>query len=135
MTSAPILAYPDFNRPFADATDANGFGLRAVLEQEGSDGLLHPVVYAGRSLTPAETRYEISELEALAVVWALKKFRAYLLGHEAVVYTDHAAMRSLLATPNPSGKLAGWGIMIEEISPEIRYRAGRVNHNADALSC
>ena len=115
-------------------TDASGCGLGAVLEQEQSDGELHPVAYASRSLTPTERRYGVSELEALAVVWALKNFRAYLLGHETVVYTDHAALRSLLNTHHPSGKLARWGMAIQEISPEIRYRAGRKNGNADALS-
>ena len=58
-----------------------------------------------------------------------------MLGHKTVVYTDDAALRLFLGTSNPSGKLARWKMMIQQISPEIRYRAGRVNQNADALSC
>ena len=90
------------------ATDASGFGLGAVVEQEGIDELLHTIAYASRSLTPAETRYGISVLEALTVVWPLKKSRAYMLGHKTIVYADHATLRLLLDTPNPSGKLARW---------------------------
>ena len=134
LSTSPVLSYPDFEKRFYVETDGSGCGLGAVLEQEQADGKLHPVAYASRSLTPPERRYGVSELEALGVVWALKHFRAYLLGHETVVYTDHAALKSLLNTPHPSGKLARWGMAIQEISPEIRYRAGRKNGNADALS-
>ena len=134
LTSAPVLVYPDFDRPFLVSTDASGQGLGAVLEQVEEDGYAHPVAYASRSLSPAETRYGISELEALAAVWALKKFRAYLLGHKTILFTDHAALKSLLDMKNPSGKLGRWGMAIQEISPEIHYRAGRVNGNAAALS-
>lgn len=115
-------------------TDASGSGLGAVLEQEQEDGELHPVAYASRSLTPAEKRYGVSEMEALGVVCAIRHFRPYLLGHETVVYTDHSALKSLLNTSHPSGKLARWGMALQEISPEIRYRPGRKNGNADALS-
>ena len=73
-----MLRNPDFTRPSVVATDASGFGLGAVLKQERSNGLFHPIAYASRSLKPAEKSYGISKLEALAVVLALKKFRAYL---------------------------------------------------------
>ena len=88
------------------ATDASGQGLGAIVEQEQSDGKLHLVAYASRSLQPSEKSYGISELEALGVVWALKKFRPYLLGHKTIVYTDHAALKALLNVRNPLGKLA-----------------------------
>jgi hypothetical protein len=133
LSTALVLSYPDFDRKFYVETDASGSGLGAVLEQQQEDGELHPVAYACRSLTPLKKRYGVSELEALGVVWALERFRAYLLGHKTVVYTDHAALRSLLNTPNPSGKLGRWGMALQEISPEIRYRPGCKNGNADAL--
>ena len=68
------------------------------------------------------------------MVWALKHFRAYLLCHHTIVFTDHAALKSLLNTPHPSGKLARWGMAIQEIHPEIRYQSGKANTNADCLS-
>ena len=54
LTSAPVLSYPSFEKPFVLETDASIEGLGAVLSQTQEDGLLHPVAYASRSLTPAE---------------------------------------------------------------------------------
>ena len=88
LVSPPVLAYPCFSRPFVLHTDASGQGLGAVLEQEQEDGQLHPVAYASRTLSKHESRYGITDLEALGVVWSAKHFRAYLLGHTCVVYTD-----------------------------------------------
>lgn len=64
-------------------------------------------------------------------MWALKHFRAYLYGHRCEVYTDHEALKSLLNTPQPSGKLARWGMAIQELDVTILHRSGK--HNA-ALS-
>ena len=136
LTEAPILAYPRFGgeEHFLLETDASGVGLGAVLSQEQSDGKYHPVAYASRSLQPNEKNYPISELETLAIVWAVKYFRAYLLGHPCTVLTDHAACLSLLNTPRPSAKLARWAMAIQEMDLLIKHRSGRSNAGADALS-
>ena len=73
-------------------------------------------------------------MEGLAIVWAVKHFRPYLYGHKCEVYTDHEALKSLLNTPQPSGKLARWGMAIQELDITIHHRAGCRNGNADALS-
>ncbi len=65
LSSTPVLAHPDFSKAFYVETDASQLGLGAVLEQEQSDGKLHPVAYASRTLQPSEKRYGITELEAL----------------------------------------------------------------------
>ena len=98
---------------------------------------LHPVAYASRSLSPQEKRYAITELETLAVVWAVSHFHAYLYGHDVQVFTDHSAVKAVLETPNPSGKHARWwsqtfGSGIKNL--QIIYRDGKENSNADALS-
>lgn len=93
-----------------------------------------PVAYASRSLQPHEKKYGATEMEGLGVVWAIKHFRPYLYGHPCEVYTDHSALTSLLNTPQPSGKLARWGLAIQELDVKICHRAGRSNSNADALS-
>ena len=134
LTSAPLLAYPDFNRDFLVETDASGCGLGAVLAQQQDDLSVRPVAYASRTLQRHEQNYGISELEALAVVWAVKHFRPYLYGHHTEIYTDHIALKSLLNTPQPSGKLARWGLAIQELDVKICYRPGKKNSNADALS-
>ena len=108
MTDAPVLAYPDFEQPFLLETDASGTGLGAVLAQKQEDGSVRPVAYASRTLQNHEKNYRVTELEGLGVVWATKHFRPYLYGHPCDVYTDHEALKALLNTPQPSGKLARW---------------------------
>ena len=136
LTSAPVLAYPKFgpDAEFVLETDASGIGLGAVLSQQQSDGMLHPIAYASRSLDPSESNYGITELETLAVVWAARYFRPYLLGHRTIVYTDHSACVSVLSSARPSGKLARWALTIQELNLIIKHRAGKLNANADALS-
>ena len=96
----------------------------------------HPIAYASCSFNPHEKNYGISELEPLGLVWAVKHFRAYLLGHRCIVYTDHAACTFLLSRSHSSAKLARWALLIQEMDLEIRQRSrlGRLNTNADALS-
>ena len=134
LTSTPVLAFPNFKQPFILETDASGVGLGAVLAQAQVDGTTRPIAYASRSLQKHERNYCVSELEALAVVWSVKHFHSYLYGHHCTVQTDHSALKSLLNTPNPSGKLARWGLALQELDLEICYRSGKSNANADALS-
>ena len=137
LTSAPVLAYPRVEDPFVLETDASILGLGAILSQHQPDGTVHPVAYASRSLNQAERNYGITELETLAVVWAVTHFRAYLYGNRVKVYTDHSAVKAVLLAPNPSGKHARWwtrvyGSGIQEV--DIVYRPGKRSANADALS-
>ena len=133
LTSAPVLAFPQLDQPYLLETDASGLGLGAVLAQRQEDGSVPPVTYA-RTLQPHEKNYGVTELEGLGVVWAVKHFRHYLYQQHCEVYTDHEALKPLLNTPQPSGKLARWGMAIQELDLKICYRPGKQNANADALS-
>ena len=98
---------------------------------------MHPVAFASRALSPPERNYSITELETLAVVWAVSHFHSYLYGHRVTVYTDHSAVKAVLETPNPTGKHARWwtrvyGRGVKQVS--IVYRCGKENVAADALS-
>ena len=89
LVSPPIFAFPDFDKSFVLETDASIQGLGAVLSQKQADGKLHPVAYASRSLASNEERYAITDLETLAVVWAISHFEYYLYGHNVTIHTDH----------------------------------------------
>ena len=137
LCEAPVLAYPSFDRDFSLETDASIDGIGAVLAQTQGDKCLHPVAFASRSLSPPERNYAITDLETLAVVWAVTHFRCYLYGHSITVYTDHSAVRAVLETSSPSGRHARWwtrvyGCGIKSVT--IVYRPGKMNLNADALS-
>ena len=80
LVEAPVLAYPDFNKPFTLETDASIQGVGAILSQRQKDTKLHPVAYASRALSVQEKRYAITELETLAVIWAMSHFHSYLYG-------------------------------------------------------
>ena len=134
LTGTTVLVFPNFDREILLETDASIKGLGAVLAQQQDDSRVRPIAYASRTLQPHEKNYGVSELEALGVVWALKHFRHYIYGYRCRVFTDHEALKALLNTPHPSGKLARWGMAIQELDLEIIHRAGKPNVSADALS-
>lgn len=103
LTSTPVL---DFRKWFILETDASGLELGDVISQGQPDGLIASIAYASHTQQQHESNYEISKLEALAVVWATKHFKVYLYGHVCDMYTDHEALQALLNTSHPSGKLA-----------------------------
>jgi len=71
-----------------------------MLSQTQDDNKFHPVAYASRSVSSAEANYAISDLETLAVVWAVTHFCYYLCSHKVIIVTDHAAIKAILGAPN-----------------------------------
>ena len=134
LPHAPILAFPDSTQDFHVEIDASDAGLGAILAQSGSSGGRRPIAFASHTLQAHERNYGSTELDVLGVVWAVKHFRQYLYGHRCHVYTDHEALKALLDTPHPSGKLARWGLILQELDLTIHYQPGRKNQRADALS-
>ena len=132
LTSAPVLAHPDFTKPFVVETDASFRGLGAVLSQE--DGV---IAYASRGLRPAErndANYSSMKLELLALKWAVtEKFRPYLMGSHFTVYTDNNPL-SYIQTSKLGATELRWVAQLAQFDYEIKYRSGRCNANADALS-
>jgi len=102
------MAYPNFERDFTLETDASKCGLGAILSQYQDDNGLHPVAYASRSVFTSEANYAISDLETLAVVWAVTHFRYYLHGHNVTVVTDYTAVKAILGALNLIGRHARW---------------------------
>jgi hypothetical protein len=133
LTTAPILKQADERLPFVVKTDASSYAIGAVLVQ-GEAAEEHPVEYASRLLTAAEQNYSTTEREALAVIWALNKFRGYIESSPVTVVTDHQALRWLLSLKSPSGRLARWALQLQPYALEIKYAPGRTNFVADMLS-
>ena len=94
LTTPPVLTYPCFQRDFVLETDASIDGIGAVLGQYQGDENLHSVSYASRALSRSERNYGITELETLAVVWAISHFRHFLYGKLVTVFTDHTAVKA-----------------------------------------
>ncbi|UYV73868.1 K02A2.6-like [Cordylochernes scorpioides] len=115
-------------------TDASIVGLGAVLMQPDNDGFLHPIHYLSRTSSKHESKYGISELECLAIVWALQKLRPYIFGREFKVVTDHSTLTWLANVRDPCSRLTRWGLKLMEHDFEIVHRAGRKNVAPDALS-
>jgi len=133
LTTAPILACPDFERKFVLQTDASTSGLGAVLSQHFEEGE-RVIAYASRTLNGAERNYSATELECLAVIWGIRHMRGYLEGYEFTVVTDHQALRWLQRLDSPSGRLGRWALELQQYRFDIRYRRGHLNRVADALS-
>lgn len=133
LSTAPILACPDFAETFVLQVDASNAGLGAALTQRQNDREV-VVAYASRLLSDTEQNYTTTEKECLALVWAIRKFKAYLEGYHFVAITDHVALKWLLKLNEPSGRLARWVMELQQFDFEIRYRKGTLNRVADALS-
>jgi len=98
------------------------------------DGEERPVAFASRLCSAAERNYNVTRRELLAVMFALKTFRQYLLGVKFTIRTDHAALQWLKKTPTPIGQQARWVEQLEEFDYVIQHRPGHQHGNADALS-
>lgn len=134
LMEAPILQYPDFEKPFVLYTDASGTGLGAVLSQIDDEKRERVIAYASRSLNKAESNYGITDQECLAVVWAVKHFEQYLGLLPFKIVTDHSALKFLQTAEMPKGRRARWIMYLQQFKFEITHRPGKENSNADALS-
>ena len=137
LTSAPVLGYPDFTRPFILEIDASFSGLGAVLSQEQESGRV-VLSYASRGLRPHErnmTNYSSTKLELLALRWAVTiKFRDLLIGSKFIVFTDNNPLSYVQTTTKVGSTEMRWIAELAVFDFEIKYRSGKSNRNADALS-
>lgn len=134
LTTSPILVQADYTKPFLLRTDSSNYALGAALLQGESPHDEHPIEYASRLLTTAEQNYSTTEREALAVVWAVERFRGYIDGHPVRVMNDHQPLKWLFSLKSPSGRLVRWAIKLQAFDLRIEYTPGKANVLADTLS-
>ena len=133
LTTSPITAFPDFSQAFRLYTDASTAGLGAILAQvrEGKERI---ICCASRALNKAEKSYPATKLECLAIVWAVAKFRPYLMAMPFEVYTDHYALQWLKTMRTGSALLHRWSAALEEYDFTVRHRPGKIQTHVDGLS-
>ena len=133
---SPVLAAPDFSKPFKLATDASDVGVGAVLLQEDGEGMDHPVSYFSKKLARHQLNYSTIEKEALALILALQNFQVYVdsATRPTIVYTDHNPLVFIQRMKNQNQRLARWSLALQEFDVEIRHIKGTDNLVADALS-
>ncbi|UYV77623.1 hypothetical protein LAZ67_15001761 [Cordylochernes scorpioides] len=101
LTSKPVLHLYQVGLPCRLYCDASTQGIAGILKQVHPDGQVHPVQYFSRALRAHERNYTVSELECLAIVESVDKFRIYLTGIKFTIYTDHQALQWLKTIKNP----------------------------------
>ena len=129
MTHAPVLAMPDFKKPFEVICDASVNGVGAVLMQDG-----HPIAYESKKFTPAERNYATGQQELLGVIHALKSWRCFLEGIPFTLVTDHEPLKYFQDQKSLSRMQARWlEFMQATFRFDWQFKPGRVNV-ADPLS-
>ena len=129
-----LLSHYRHDLPFILQTDASKSGISAVLYQINEDGEQIIIALISRCLSGYEIRYTATELELLAVVYAVIKLKDFLLGQTFEIITDHQALTFLLKTPYHTSRLARWSMILTPFSYKISHCKGKENVIADYFS-
>lgn len=134
LCNEPVLAIYDVLAEHEVHTDASSLGLAGVLLQKNGDGAWHPVLYFSRHCSDIESKYHSYELEVLAVVETLERFRVYLLGKPFRVITDCAAITRVKNTKELLPRVARWLMKLLEFDCQFVHREGSRMAHVDGLS-
>ncbi|GKE11885.1 reverse transcriptase domain-containing protein [Tanacetum coccineum] len=119
LTEAPILVAPDWDLPFEIMCDASDYAVGEVLGQRKTKNF-QPIHYESKTMTDDQAHYTTTEKELLAVVYAFEKFRPYFVLSKTIVYTDHSALKYLLAKQDAKPRLLRWILLLQEFDVIIR---------------
>ena len=104
------------------------------MAQPGVGDIYHPIAFASKNLATYEMNYTTTEREGLVMVYALHKFRHYLLGGHFKMFTDHSALKYLVNKPVLGGRICRWILLFQEYDFEIVVKPGRMNKGPGHLS-
>ena len=113
--------------------DVSDYAIEAVLGQR-KDKRSHAIYYASKTLNESQMNYCTTEKELFAVVFALDKFRSYILGSLVVVFTNQAALKYLLSKKDAKPRLIRWILLLQEFNITIKDKKGVENVVVDHLS-
>jgi len=136
LMTQPVLQLPDPNKSYYIFCDASHFAVGYWIGQKNDAGAILPVAYGGRSLSPAERNYTITELECLSMVCCLKEYR-HLISNQRVTYvhTDHVSLSFLKTMPlSRNSRLVRWSMALQGYQLEIIYKSAANMSHADCLS-
>ena len=135
-SQTPILAYANYQKPLNCHTDASEHGLGAVIYQKQDDVTEHVIAHASRILSKSKRNYDTHKLEVLALKWSItERFHEYLYGGHSEVYTDINPLTYILTTAKLNATGQRWVASLANYNFKIFYKSGKLNVEADALSC
>ena len=108
LATAPVVAHPNFDKPFILYTNVSGGGVGAVLHQKGDDRRERIIACVSRTYNEHEKKYPITEQKCLAVVWDVEKFKQYLDVKPFKIVTDYMALETIRTVDLPSERRARW---------------------------
>lgn len=134
LSSDLCVACYDHKKETRLKTDACLIGIGGILQQKNDRGEWMIIACYLRRLNSAEKNYSITDLEGLALVWCIQKFRAYLLGKEFTVLVDHCPLCILSLKKPSSARLARWSVLLSEYNMKIEYIKGGLHEDVDCIS-
>ena len=133
LVSPPIMRSPNWELPFEIMCDASDYAIGGVLGQR-EDKKAFMIYYASKTLDFAQSNYTTTQKEFLAVVFALEKFRSYIVGSPVTIFTYHGALKYLLSKQDTKPRLTRWILLCQEFNLTIKDKKGVENVVVDHLS-